>query len=372
MNILNSFTSRIIFLASLLFLLTSCKKEGYDRLKGEWVWEIFNGEVKGDGFKHHGCQIQEFDFEKNKVTVVTTMEIEGELIYRISIEGQWNYYKEAFEDPDAIGVIEIEYDLDSFDEIKLDRDFRDVAQDLFDSFKENNRKVERAHSKNETRDKDEKKRYFGFYVSYFGENSIAIITESGKKVKWLRPEAFEKEESGQVDELLLEPIAAVEDDDLNSGSSRERREPAPAPRRATGVNEGLPIYGSAANYYPNYTIGTDSKWVTKLPSSVSGYFIKGDGNIEGYPYDVDCLVLRNGQITGRYHNNYNGTKLDVNGYIDEYTGEIELRLGHGKSESEMTLEPVGERNGIYNYKGYYHGSREKPTSISFWIGDDYN
>ena len=81
--------------------------------------------------------------------------------------------------------------------------------------------------------------------------------------------------------------------------------------------------------YPNHTFKSDKAWNAKKNTflSIGGYKIEGSGRISDYSVKFECVVADNGSITGRYHNE-NGVNLDVNGYIDNETNQLKIRLGH--------------------------------------------
>ena len=92
-------------------------------------------------------------------------------------------------------------------------------------------------------------------------------------------------------------------------------------------------------------------------------FVKGEGDIEGYPLSIDAVCLKDGRIYGRYHNDYNGVKLDLNGVFDS-NGDLIMKLGHKSETSFWVLENVGRNDdGSIQYRGTW-GRNDKPTSLS--------
>lgn len=133
----------------------------------------------------------------------------------------------------------------------------------------------------------------------------------------------------------------------------------------------------AYNVYPSYI--TEEKfgdaWATSnvvQQAIVNGdveYFVKGEGDIEGYPLSIDAVRLKNGRLYGRYHNDYNGVKLDINGAFDS-NGDIIIKLGHKSETSYWILKSVGKtEDGSLQYKGTW-GRKDKPTTLKIKIKDN--
>ena len=97
-------------------------------------------------------------------------------------------------------------------------------------------------------------------------------------------------------------------------------------------------------------------------------FVKGEGDIEGYPLSIDAVRLKDGRLYGRYRNDYNGVKLDINGAFDT-NDDLVIRLGHKSEMSYWVLKFVGTcEDGSLQYKGTW-GRKEKPTSLKISVKD---
>ncbi len=78
--------------------------------------------------------------------------------------------------------------------------------------------------------------------------------------------------------------------------------------------------------------------------------IEGYGTIDGYPYQIEGVKLKNGRLLGRYLNQTNGVKLDMNGAYDSQ-GNLVIRLGHKSETSYFVLIYDDFYHGGDNYKG---------------------
>lgn len=97
-------------------------------------------------------------------------------------------------------------------------------------------------------------------------------------------------------------------------------------------------------------------------------FIKGEGDIEGYPLSIDAVRLKDGHLYGRYHNDYNGVKLDINACFDS-NDDLVIKLGHKSEMSYWILKFVGTcEDGRLQYRGTW-GRKDKPTSLKIKIID---
>ena len=78
--------------------------------------------------------------------------------------------------------------------------------------------------------------------------------------------------------------------------------------------------------------------------------IEGYGTIDGYPYQIEGVKLKNGRLLGRYLNETNGVKLDMNGAYDSQ-GNLVIRLGHKSETSYFVLIYDDFYHGGDNYQG---------------------
>lgn len=97
-------------------------------------------------------------------------------------------------------------------------------------------------------------------------------------------------------------------------------------------------------------------------------FVRGEGDIEGYPLSIDAVRLKDGRFYGRYHNDYNGVKLDINGGFDS-NDDLIIKLGHKSETSYWVLKFVGTcEDGSLQYSGTW-GRKDKPTSLKISLRD---
>lgn len=119
----------------------------------------------------------------------------------------------------------------------------------------------------------------------------------------------------------------------------------------------------ASNSFPNVKHGSDQafeQYVSALSRKGIAYDRKsGSGTIDGYPYSVEFVRISVDRVTGRYHNEYNGINLDLNGYYSD-DGVLHFKLGHKNETSYMILRPV---RGYNAYSGYW-GKVKKPATLT--------
>lgn len=119
----------------------------------------------------------------------------------------------------------------------------------------------------------------------------------------------------------------------------------------------------ASNSFPNVKHGSDQafeQYVSALSRKGIAYDRKsGSGTIDGYPYSVEFVRISGDRVTGRYHNEYNGINLDLNGYYSD-DGVLHFKLGHKNETSYMILRPV---RGYNAYSGYW-GKVKKPATLT--------
>lgn len=166
-------------------------------------------------------------------------------------------------------------------------------------------------------------------------------------------------------ETETDSITVTTESDKPMEVEEETKEADETPHRQyTYDSNALPISGHAANKYPNYNIGSDYSYeLDELASRDNVRVIRGEGYISDHNVAVNGVLLPNGSIVGRYHNE-NGISLDVNGYVDSYTGDVKIRLGHGSETSYWTLHSEFRRGSAYQYSGEW-GKKNKPTSMTF-------
>lgn len=115
-----------------------------------------------------------------------------------------------------------------------------------------------------------------------------------------------------------------------------------------------------------YRMGKDYDRVASETGSTH-QFLHARGMISNHDVDVECFLTENGELHGRYHNE-NGTRLDLNGYIQP-DGDLYIQLGHDSEKSEWRLHPVSDEiSGTYRYEGTW-GRSNKPSFLVFTVDD---
>lgn len=95
---------------------------------------------------------------------------------------------------------------------------------------------------------------------------------------------------------------------------------------------------------------------TATPASASRDFT-ASGNIDGYPFSLSGTLDENGNMSGSYHNDYNGTKLRFTGY--EAEGVLEITLSSNAGVFYLDDQCDG-----HNFDGrFVNGSYEKPAHL---------
>lgn len=185
--------------------------------------------------------------------------------------------------------------------------------------------------------------------------SVLPYGSSSSSHDWTVAEESETEQIAEPAEQESQEMEVIEE------------EPAEQPVRAyTYDSSALPISGHAANSYPDKRIGDDWDYYSDDYLSRPGAKkISGEGYISKNSVAVEGVLLANGTIIGRYHNE-NGINLDMNGYVDSYTGDVKIKLGHNSETSYWTLHSQMSRGNAYQYSGTW-GKNDKPSEMVFYI-----
>lgn len=196
-------------------------------------------------------------------------------------------------------------------------------------------------------------------------DTIGVVEEAPAEV-----EVIEEAEDIVEDTAVADTVAAV------------AAEVVEAPVAETEVKRiylpAVSKYSSSEAYevYPAYV--TEEKfgdaWATvdvvqdAVRNGMVECFVRGEGDIEGYPLSIDAVRLKDGRLYGRYHNDYNGVKLDINGGFDS-NDDLIIKLGHKSETSYWVLRFVGTcEDGSLQYRGTW-GRKDKPTSLKISIRD---
>lgn len=131
---------------------------------------------------------------------------------------------------------------------------------------------------------------------------------------------------------------------------------------------GLPFKGVSIEEYPEVNLGSEKAWKKYLKNVTSENIqFEGEGYIDNDKVSLNCVLLDNGQLIGRYHN-YNGTNLDLNGYIVQESGKLKIHLGHSSNKTlsnwYLTPEVSESTNGTFVYEGTW-GKKNLPSKLIF-------
>lgn len=137
----------------------------------------------------------------------------------------------------------------------------------------------------------------------------------------------------------------------------------------------LAITGNAVNEYPDMKFGSDTRWeeyhTDSKKYSECPRFV-GQGTIDKSDIDLIFFLTPEGQLMGRYHN-HNGIGLDLNGYIEEATGDLKIHLGHDSERSQWVMSPIEEESTDteFVYEGKW-GKKGKPSKVTFILYNEEN
>lgn len=197
-------------------------------------------------------------------------------------------------------------------------------------------------------------------------DSIYVKAETPEIAKVVEIEAEVVEDSVALDSIEAEVAEIVE---APSEDSEVKRIYLPSVAKYTS-SEAYDVYPA---YISDEKFGDSWASVDVVQDALRKgnveCFIKGEGDIEGYALSIDAVRLKDGHLYGRYHNDYNGVKLDINGCFDS-NDDLVIKLGHKSEMSYWILEFVGTcEDGRLQYRGTW-GRKDKPTSLKIKIIDN--
>lgn len=169
-----------IFLFFIATVMWSCNKYSESDLEGTWVYTTEH-EAEEDGESYHYTTEDILKFKGDKVTHTLTATMAGVELYSQSVEGTYKYEEPSggFDDNKAVGVIVINYDLDSL-ESTFHPDVFDAAEQ--EEFKADWRQLavtnnmEAQFAKSNSADK---KKYFGIMVISIDNDEMDVDTADG-------------------------------------------------------------------------------------------------------------------------------------------------------------------------------------------------
>ena len=205
-------SSGFVALISVMAFLASCTSGAKDELKGEWIWELQNEKVEQGYTSTTYYTYRQFDFESDVVHITDVMEVDDDVAYKISVDAEWDYITGDFEDSNVIGVLEIDYDMDSFAIERINKEYKSYVEELREDMVRHNTRLERVRSKSRGDDTaseagvmdkvksmiggdDDTKRnlkdYYGYNVLRISGKRI-VFAEGDGQVEWERPSSYDK------------------------------------------------------------------------------------------------------------------------------------------------------------------------------------
>ena len=195
------------------------------------------------------------------------------------------------------------------------------------------------------------------------EDSIYVVAEAPEIAEVVETETEVVEDTTVFDTVVAEVAVTVEDPGSDSDVKRFHV-PSVAKYTSSHAYVVYPPYISDEKFgdsWASVDIVQDA-----LRKELVECFIKGEGDIDGYPLSIDAVRMKDGHIYGRYHNDYNGVKLDINGCFDS-NDDLVIKLGHKSEMSYWILKFVGTcEDGSLQYRGTW-GRNDKPTSLKIKI-----
>ena len=133
------------------------------------------------------------------------------------------------------------------------------------------------------------------------------------------------------------------------------------------IVEGLPVKNKSISEVKENRYGSDKKWNSfKKELDKENVIYEGSGIINDKKVEVEFFLSPEGHVSGRYHHE-NGTKLDLNVYVDQSTGALIVQLGHesNKTLSNWHLIPsiTDNEKEIYEYEGSW-GKNGLPSKLT--------
>lgn len=177
---------------------------------------------------------------------------------------------------------------------------------------------------------------------------------------------------GEVEPIYLRDTVYITDPEMEEGDDDNQEMHDLAEQEFSQVyipdatyNTSSDAYKIYPAYIPDEKIGEEwnSSAVIKRARSNGeiDYIVIGEGTIDGYPFSIKGVQLKNGRILGRYSNDYNGIKLDMNGAFDS-NGNLIIRLGHKSETSYFVFDNLGyDNNGDCEYEGTWGKENRSAT-----------
>lgn len=130
--------------------------------------------------------------------------------------------------------------------------------------------------------------------------------------------------------------------------------------------QGLPITEYPAGEYPEIFLGSEEAWENHIANISEPLLYVGEGKINNQPVTVKFVLQPNGTIVGRYHNT-NGVDLDLNGFVETSSGNLNIHLGHASDRTlsnwKLTYESTDDALQVYEFSGVW-GKKELPSQLT--------
>ncbi len=197
------------------------------------------------------------------------------------------------------------------------------------------------------------------------ENTVSVVEEAPDEV-----EVIEETDEIVEDTAVFDTVVAVAAEVVEAPGVESEVERIYLPEVSKYTSsEAYHVYPA---YVTEHRFG--DSWATvdvvqdAIRNGMVECFVKGEGDIEGYPLSIDAVRLKDGRLFGRYRNDYNGVKLDINGAFDT-NDDLVIKLGHKSEMSYWILKFVGTcEDGSLQYRGTW-GRKDKPTSLIISVRD---
>lgn len=175
--------SKLILLLLLPLTFISCDKDGYKELKGEWIWEDVNEEVKEGKSVEHIVLYYQLNFKEDKMNNTLHYNVDGKDVFVASCDADWNYETGVL-DTNVEGVLILNYYLDTFKVLLCEKGYGELETAFRDQLKD----ISEASGKKEGIFTDD---LSGYQVTDLSDSKVVFTTPEGP-MEWIRPSAFKK------------------------------------------------------------------------------------------------------------------------------------------------------------------------------------
>ena len=171
----------LLFLLPLTFI--SCDKAGYKELKGEWIWEVLNEEMREGKSVEHIVLYYQLNFKEDKMNNTIHYNVDGKDVFVASCDAYWNYETGVL-DTNVEGVLMLNYYMDTFKVLLCEKGYGEFEK----STREQLEIISEASAKEEGIFTDS---LSGLQVTDLSDSKVVFTTPDGP-MEWIRPSAFKK------------------------------------------------------------------------------------------------------------------------------------------------------------------------------------